>query len=166
MSEKIYDELKQYLKYRRFISEFHTEVHNLYRTEIDFMALKPTKRKEYTRKYIFELKEKDFDKVVKQADERRVFCDYIYIVLVRMRFPRFTYKLSEYLDELREKGIGVLYFNEDLMKDSNFFEIVHPNWQGRKDENYASKNSVHNKWAEVFDRLDKKLPEGQEKLEQ
>ncbi len=163
MSEKIYDELKLYLRSQGFLDEFHTEVYKFYQIETDFLALKPTEKNRFIRKYIFELKEKNFDKVVKQASDRRDFCDYIYIVMVNTNFSYFTRKLGQYHDELRGKGIGVLYFNKDLMKDNNFFKVMYPNLQN-KARKESVKRVIHNKWAELFSSLEKKLPKPQHQL--
>ena len=163
MSEKIYDELRSYLEDQGF-QEFQTEVYLTGLLECDFLALKPTPKETKIRRYAFELKEKDFDKVVSQASKRRMVADYVSIVMVNTDFSYFMYKFAQYYRTLMDKGIGLIYYNEKLIEDANFFRIREPRFTDNMDIAKSPDPKLHNLWAEEFEMLDERLPKPQETL--
>lgn len=142
MSEKIYDELEEYLSDKGF-RNFRTEVRPIPGAECDFVADKPTPEGQFIRRYVFELKERDFDKVVAQAGIRSNICDYIYIVMVNTNLPYFCYKFGEHFETLTERGVGVLYFWR-----GEFFKILDPNLQETRENLPKFKQKI---WDEQGD---------------
>lgn len=143
MSEKIYKKLAGFLDSEmpgEFFG-FRAEVYFRQIWETDFVCLRKTPGGKI-RKYIFELKEKDFNKVLQQVEVRKQFADYIYIVMVNDSLGHFCYKVGEKFDEIRDEGIGVIYFH-----DKEFHRVVNPKFQN----NPVPDHDTHGKgWRDFY----------------
>ena len=88
--------------------------------ECDVVAIFETAEGKYLRLIGFELKDKNFDKVVAQALERRKLFDYMYIVtgLSAKELLRavLNYRyFAELVNSLKQEGIGIICENEVIL---------------------------------------------------
>ena len=68
-------------------------------------------RKRMERIVCVELKERDFDKVLRQATARAKYCHYTYAVVGEIVL---TYQTPEALRGALEAGVGILHYNSDI----------------------------------------------------